>query len=64
MSRLGTQHTGQRWHNPASPDILRALPWEFGDGDVFISSAPSPTLGPLESSQSALRYLDSTWTDR
>ena len=65
MSGLGTQHvTGQRWRNPASPDVLRALPWEFGDGDVFISSAPSPTLGPLESSQSALRYLDPTWTDR
>ena len=65
MSGLGTQRVaGQRWRNPASPDVLRALPWEFGDGDVFISSAPSPILGPLESSQSALRYLDSTWADR
>lgn len=44
MSGLGTQRVaGQRWRNPASPDVLR----EFGDGDVFISSASSPHLGLL-----------------
>lgn len=32
---------GVKWKNPASPDVLRALPWEFGD-DVFTPSPPSP----------------------
>ncbi|KAF8308057.1 ras GEF [Clavulina sp. PMI_390] len=51
LRNVGTgpdQVLGQKWRNPASPEFLRALPWEFGDDDVFTAStaraaSPPPT---------------------
>ena len=65
MNVLGSQRVaGQRWHNPASPDVLRALPWEFGDGDMFLSSTPSRTTSPTLGPQESTRSLGPPWTDK
>lgn len=52
--RIGSgRSTSTKWRNPASPDVLRALPWEFGD-DVFTpSTPPAPQKQELASSKNA-----------
>jgi hypothetical protein len=64
MNVLGSQRVaGQRWHNPASPDVLRALPWEFGDGDMFLSTL-SRTMSPTLGSQESTRSLGPPWANK